>query len=473
MRYLPHTPEEIKDMLDCIGLSDLDGLFDDVPDRYRVEELLRLPAPLDEWSLQQHLETLAEQNCGARMASFLGGGAYAHHVPCAVDQLLLRGEFYTAYTPYQPEVAQGTLQSIFEFQTTACELFGMDVSNASMYDGASALAEAALMAIRVTGRSRVVASAGLHPEYLETVKTYLPEARSLPQAKGTSLELVALTDAGTTDMGSLRDSLREPPAAFLVGYPNVYGCVEDLRPLREVAKECGALFITCTAEPYALSLLAPPGACGADIAVGEGQAIASPPQFGGPGVGLFTCQRQYMQKMPGRVVGRTVDASGAPAFTLTLATREQHIRRERATSNICTNHALVALAFTIHAALLGRRGFQRIGELCLNHSEYLKQRLAEIEGVSLPFSAPTFNEFVVRLPNDVSADAIVKEGQKANILLGIPLSRMGATDLSAKLATPQDLLVAVTELHGKDTLDRYTHLFEESLATVRRQQRQE
>jgi glycine dehydrogenase subunit 1 len=450
MRYLPHTQSEIDTMLAAIGAPSIDALFDAVPPAYRLNRPLAIEPALDEASLMSHLEQLAGRNESARALSFLGAGLYHHHIPPAVDQLLLRSEFYTAYTPYQPEVAQGTLQAMFEFQTMVAELFGMEVANASMYDGASAAAEAVTMARRVTGKTRVVLSAGLHPEYRETIATYL---HNIDHGKP-ELHLVRLNDDGRTDLAELEAHVDDATAAVLVGYPNFLGCVEDLAAIRAIATKKGALLVTATAEPYAMSLLAPPGQYGTDIAVGEGQALALPPQLGGPGVGLFATKKEHIQKMPGRLVGETVDHDGARGFVLTLSTREQHIRREKATSNICTNHGLVALAFTIRTAMLGRKGFDEVGRACLSKAEYLKSRIATMKQYALPTSAPTFNEFVVRRSEGKAAPLLAALAAKG-ILGGVPLGRFYAE-------RDRDFLVAVTERHSKADLDRLV----EALAAV-------
>ncbi|MCS6799699.1 MAG: aminomethyl-transferring glycine dehydrogenase subunit GcvPA [Myxococcota bacterium] len=441
MRYLPHTPDEIREMLARIGVPSIDALFDSIPAGARLERPLNLEPALDEISLMAHLEELAARNEGARVLSFLGAGMYDHHVPPAVDQLLLRGEFYTAYTPYQPEVSQGTLQAIFEFQTVVCEIFGMDVANASMYDGASATAEAVLMARRLTGRPDAVLCGALHPDYVETTRTYV---QGLPD--GCALREVPFAHDGRTDLDALARVLDERVACVVVGYPNFFGCVEDLGAVRELASRRGALLISVTTEPYALSVLEPPGRLGADVAVGEGQALACPPQFGGPGVGLFAARAEHVRQMPGRLVGQTVDAEGRRGFVLTLSTREQHIRRERATSNICTNHGLVALAFVIRAALLGRQGFEHVGRLCLARTEYLKRRLVETGRFALPFSAPTFNEVVVRRLEGAAAPLLAALAARG-IVAGIALERWYPD-------RPHDFLLAVTEKTSRADIDR-------------------
>ncbi len=437
-------------MLARIGVASLDALFETVPQGHRLGRALELEPALDEPRLMQHLDGLAAANTGAGMLSFLGGGMYRHHIPPAVDQLLQRSEFYTAYTPYQPELSQGTLQAIFEFQTVVCELFGVEVANASMYDGASAAAEAVLMARRASKRTHTLVSAALHPEYLETIRAYIHglDAQS-------SLELVPIGPDGRTNWDEAARLVRDDTAAVVVGYPNVMGCVEDLEAAKKVADSVGALLITATAEPYALSLLRPPGQCGADICVGEGQALAVPPQYGGPGVGLLGASQKFVRQLPGRLVGQTVDADGRPGYVLTLSTREQHIRRERATSNICTNHGLIALAMAIRTAMLGRRGFVEAGQRCLDAAHYLKARLAEIDGLVLPYEAPVFNEFVVRFKHKRAKD-IVDTLVADHIVGGLDLGRFDS-------AWQHDLLIAVTELHTREDLDRFTDALREAL----------
>lgn len=438
MRYLPNTEPEIKAMLERIGVPSIDALFDDIPADVRLNRPLALEPALDEASLMAHMEQLANRNDAARALSFLGAGMYEHHIPPAVDQLLLRSEFYTAYTPYQAEVSQGTLQSIFEFQSIVCELFGMDVANASMYDAASAVAEAAMMARRLTKRSGVLLSGALHPEYVATTQTYLMDPNHV-RVSGVAAD-------GRTDLDSLREIAGDDTAAIIVGYPNFFGCVEDLEALRALATEKGALLVTATAEPYALSVIEAPGTYGVDIAVGEGQPIAISPQYGGPGVGLFACKQEYLREIPGRLCGETVDQDGARGYVLTLSTREQHIRRERATSNICTNHGLVALALTIRTSMLGKVGFEHVGRLCLSKAEYLKAMIRESDRFTLPCSAPTFNEFVVHRKDGAAAPLLAALAAKG-IHAGVDLGRFFPE-------RNHDFLVAVTERHSKDDLDR-------------------
>jgi glycine dehydrogenase subunit 1 len=446
-------------MLAAIGVPSIESLFEVVPADVRLRRPLAIEPSLDEARLMDHVAALAEKNSAARALSFVGGGIYDHHVPPAVDQLLLRSEFYTAYTPYQAEVAQGTLQAIFEFQTIVCELFGMPVANASMYDGASAAAEAVLMARRLTKRTHALVSGGIHPEYAETIRTYV---RGLPGGTE-AIETIPLGENGALDRAALERALAksEDVACIVIGYPNFYGCVQDVRAIADLAHAHGALLVTATAEPYALALLEPPGAIGADIAVGEGQALGLSPQNGGPGCGLFACKdgRDFLQNIPGRLCGETVDKNGRRGYTLTLSTREQHIRRDRATSNICTNHALCALAITIRTCLLGKQGFIEVAKQCLAKAEYAKKGILATGQWELPYAAPTFNEFVVRSKRGPVAP-LLSQLAKDGILGGIDLSRFDhAHGYSAGHAHPshphdRDLLVCVTERHARADLDR-------------------
>lgn len=443
MRYLPHTEAEIQEMLAVIGAKSIDELFQPIPESARLGRELELPRGMDEAALMAHMERLAGQNTASQKISFLGAGIYDHHVPPAVDQLLLRGEFYTAYTPYQAEVAQGTLQAIFEFQTIVSELFGLPVANASMYDAASGAAEAALMARRLTRRNRVLLSPSLHPDILETVRTYFGGLGDVD----TLVQTLDVRADSTLDPAALAAAIDDTVACVITGYPNFYGVAEDLRSLASVCHDKGALLVSATLEPYALGVLESPGALGADIAVGEGQAIGVPPQFGGPGCGLFACrdERAYLQNVPGRLCGETVDQAGKRGYVLTLSTREQHIRRERATSNICTNHSLCALAVAIRVSLLGKRGFREIAEQCLSRAEYVKAKLLGSGAWELAYDAPTFNEFVVRHRTSPVAPIVAALGDKG-ILAGVELSRFDTS-------RDRDLLICVTERHDKSALD--------------------
>lgn len=445
MRYLPHTPQEIEQMLKAIGVPSIDALFEPVPVEQRLGRPLALEPGLDEPALMRHLSELADKNQGARMLSFLGAGAYHHHVPPTVDQLLMRSELYTAYTPYQPEVSQGTLQAVFEFQTIVAEILGHPVANASMYDAASAAAEAALMARRLTKRHRVIVCSGVHPEYIQTIETYV----SPTDETGGAVVRADVGPDGTTSAASVESLLNDDTAAVIVGYPNFFGCVGELAPLAERVHQAGALLVTATQDPYALAVLEPPGALGADISVAEGQPLATTPSFGGPGVGLFACRddRKYLQEIPGRIVGETVDSKGERGYVLTLATREQHIRRERATSNICSNQGLVALALTIRMCLLGKSGFEQTARACLAKAEYVRKGIAKLPGYALVYpERPIFNEMLVRVRGGDAA-AVCEKLARQGILAGVALSRYYPE-------RADQMLIAVTERHTRADLDR-------------------
>lgn len=444
MRYLPHTEAEIREMLAVCGLTELDQLFDSIPSEARFDGPLQVPEALGEARLMRHVQTISERNQAARMLSFLGCGNYAHHIPPAVDQLLLRSEFYTAYTPYQPEVAQGTLLAIWEFQTMVSELLGLPLANASLYDGASATAEAVLMAQRLTKRRRVLMSECVHPHYRETTASYLAGAED------STLSQVPVGTQGSADIVTLQNLVESDVACVVVGYPSYLGPLTDLEALAESCHQVGALLVVAVVEPYALALARSPGSLGADIVVGEGQALACPLQYGGPGVGLLACrhERKYLQQLPGRVCGETVDLDGKRGFVLTLSTREQHIRRERATSNICTNQGLLALAMTIRLALLGKSGFVQVAEQCLAKAQYLRQALTGLDGIEDPHpEGVVFNEFSIRL-RSLDSQSFLSRLEAQEILAGVPL---GTFD--SKRAN--QILVAVTEQHTRDDLDRF------------------
>jgi glycine dehydrogenase subunit 1 len=389
MRYLPHTDEEIASMLEVVGASNLDDLFSLVPPNCRRTRDLNLPRPLSEWDLTRLMEDLSKSVAVApEFKIYLGAGSYEHYIPQVVPYLLSRSEFLTAYTPYQPEISQGTLQAVYEYQTLSAKLLGMEVSNASMYDGASALAEALLMAIRVIRKRRVAVSSLIHPHFLSVVQTYLAPAEY------EIIELPYLPD-GRTDLSSLESE--NDMAVLAVQSPNFFGVIEDLEKCAKQAHDQGALFVTTFTEPLAYGLLKNPGSFGADIAAGEGQSLGIPQSFGGPGLGIFATKMNHVRNMPGRLVGKTTDAEGRRGFVLTLATREQHIRREKATSNICTNNSLCAVAATMYMACLGASGIGELAQLNHDKAEYLKKSL-EKEGCGIPFHSPTFNEFVVEMP---------------------------------------------------------------------------
>jgi glycine dehydrogenase subunit 1 len=415
VRYLPHTPKEIQEMLKTIGVRDLEDLFSTIPEPLRLKRPLDLPDALSEIELRNHLRNISRKNAhGEDWSVFLGGGSYSHYIPSAVSYLISRGEFLTAYTPYQPEVSQGTLQAIFEYQTMVSEILGMEVSNASHYDGSTGTAEAVLMALSITGRKKVLVARSLHPEYREVLRTYLQKEDFL-------IEEIPFTAEGMIDRGSLQKKIDSETACLVVGYPNFFGLVEDLPDVVQKIHAAGGLFITSTAEPLSLGLFKSPGEMGADIAVAEGQSFGNTMSFGGPGLGFFATKKDYVRAIPGRLVGETVDAEGKRGFVLTLATREQHIRRERATSNICTNVALCALAATVTLALWGKIGFQRLAQMNFDRAEDLKERLTSLAGIHSRFSGTTFNEFVIRTPRNPSS--LIEELLKEKIIAGVPLNR--------------------------------------------------
>jgi glycine dehydrogenase subunit 1 len=412
MRYLPHTPDEIATMLAAIGIPSLDGLFDVVPAECRMTRPWNLPAPRGEWELDEHLHDLAAaMRVGRRHKVLIGAGSYHHHIPETVRSLAGRSEFLTAYTPYQPEMSQGTLQGIFEYQTLTARLLGMDVVNASMYDGASALAEALLMGVRVAKkRTRVAVSRAIHPHYRAVVRAYFNptayEVVELPYAADGRTDLTAL--AGIEDL-----------AAVALQSPNFFGVVEDLEAAAAAIHGAGALFVTAFSEPLAYGLLQSPGACGADIACGEGQSFGISRSFGGPGLGMFGCKEAFTRSMPGRLVGETKDLEGRRGYVLTLATREQHIRREKATSNICSNQGICAMTAGMYMASLGGAGISQLARLNYDKTMYLRQALVAA-GASLPFAGPVFNEFVAAFASDFRPcwERLLARGLVAGLELG-------------------------------------------------------
>jgi glycine dehydrogenase subunit 1 len=437
VRYIPTTDAERRAMLDAIGVRSMDDLLAAVPATLRQKAAIELPAGEPEPDLMRRLKGLAAKNGDAeRVPSFLGAGVYHHFQPAVVPHLALRAEFLTGYTPYQPEVAQGTLQAIFEFQTMVAALLGMEIANASMYDGSTALAEAVLMARRITKRDRVLLARSVHPEYREVIRTY---ARRI----GLAIEEVPWSADGTVDPARL--PLDERVAALVAGYPNVFGVVEPLPALAEAAHRVGALLVTSTPEPVALGLLEGPGRLGADIATGEGQAFGVPLSYGGPHVGLFATRERHLRQMPGRLVGETVDAGGTRGYVLTLSTREQHIRREQATSNICTNSGLIAMIATVHLAALGKTGLAKLARLNYAKAEYARARLRE-KGLRLPFAGPTFNEFVVETRGP-AANVVRRVLAAERLVPGLALARFYPE-------LPQALLVCVTEQHPREEVDR-------------------
>jgi glycine dehydrogenase subunit 1 len=438
VKFLPTSDREREQMLAAIGVSSIDDLFATVP--AEVRQSPDLPAPLSEIEIRRFLGGLAAKNASARdTAFFLGGGVYNHYISAIADQMLYRAEWLTSYTPYQPEVSQGTLQSIFEFQTHICQLTGLEVANASLYEGASALVEALLMAERLSkGRKRAVLSAGIHPEYRETVRTYF-------QNLGLEVVEAPLNAEGATDRGALDAACDPSTFAVAVQSPNFYGVIEDWNVGSAAARKAGALSVAVVAEAVSMALLSPPGNNGADIACGEAQSLGVPMHLGGPILGFLACRAEHQRQIPGRLVGQTRDAEGRRAFCLTLSTREQHIRREKATSNICTNQGLMALASNIHMSLLGKTGLREVALQSHAKAEYLKSEIAKIPGYRIPYASPTFNEFVVETPED--AEPLLARLAARKILAGVPLSRYDAKDR-------RRFLVAATEMNTKAEMDQ-------------------
>ena len=444
MRYLPLTEADRRQMLAAIGAPSVESLFRDVPPSARLDAPVDLPTAMGEIEVERSLSALAAKNVSAgSVPFFIGAGVYRHHVPAAVDHLIQRGEFLTSYTPYQPEVSQGTLQMLFEFQTQVALITGMEVANASLYDGASACAEAVMMANRLTRRSKAVLSGGLHPHYREATATYarfLPfRLDAPPPAPEGAEDLMARVDADTS--------------CVVVQNPDVFGHVRDYSELGRACQAKGALLVVVVTEAVSLGAVKSPGEMGADIVAAEGQSLGNALNFGGPHVGLFATREKYVRQMPGRLAGQTVDAEGRRGWVLTLSTREQHIRREKATSNICTNSCLCALAFTIHLALLGEAGFTRLA--ALNHAKavQLAERLGRVPGVRI-LNASFFNEMTLRLPKP--AAAIVDKLAKKRILAGVPVSRFYPDDP----ALADLLIVAATETNTDDDIEAFASTLE-------------
>ncbi len=444
-KYLPMTAEDREAMLRTIGVDSVDDLLADIPAPVRLNRSLNLPPALADYDLLAHLRDLAERNGHAdRLVCFLGGGAYDHVIPSVIWHLAGRAEFYTAYTPYQAELMQGELQAMYEYQSMLCELTGMDVANASMYDGASALGEAAVMARDLTKRDQVVVSTAVHPHYRQVLRTYI---------RHLGIDVVEVPyDAGRTSPGRVRVAVGSRTAAVIAQSPNVFGCIEDGAALAEAAHDAGALFAVAVAEPMSLGLLQPPGAFGADIVAGEGQALGNALNFGGPYLGMLATRDTFIRRMPGRLVGVTADRDGRRGFVLTLQTREQHIRREKATSNICTNEALNALAAGIYMAAMGKTGMRRTAEVNARRAHYARQHLSAIAGVRPAFDGPVFNEFVLRMP--VAPETLNARLAEHGILGGLALGRW-----YPELA--DGWLVCVTEARSRAQIDALAEAVED------------
>ncbi len=446
MSFVPNSREERDEMLREIGVSSFDDLVAAIPEHLKLKRKLDLPVPMSEWEVYKHLAGLASKNVSSESYDvYLGGGIYDHYVPAVVDSIISRPEFATAYTPYQAEVSQGTLQSIYEFQSLITRLTAMDVANASMYDGASATAEAVLLALGHTKKRKVLLSSGLNPLYRKVVSTYL---------SGSDVDIVDIPDAsGVLDRDALGDILDDSVACFVIQSPNFYGLIEDIDGLKKMLDD-GLLI--CVTNPITLGVLKPPGEFDVDICAGEAQCLGNAMSYGGPGLGIFATKKELVRKIPGRLVARTTDVEGKIGYVLTLQTREQHIRRDKATSNICTNQALCALASTVYLSLLGKAGIVEIGETCVRSAHYLAEKIASLDGYSMPYAGSFFNEFVVRTP--ISARELMGRLEAYKILAGIPLEWFYPD-------RKNDLLVAVTEKQTRSELDRFVKVLSEITAT--------
>lgn len=438
MSYIPTTGEQQRQMLAEIGAVSIDELFADIPESVRLKKELDIPKAMSELELKAHMQDMAGKNISLdKYTCFLGAGAYDHYIPSVVTNLLSRQEFYTAYTPYQPEISQGTLQAIFEYQTMICSLTGMDVSNASLYDGATALAEAASMACESTRRTEIIVVRSIHPESREVVSTYA-------RFKGMTVSECGIKD-GVADLKNLEELLNGNTAAVLVQSPNFFGAVENIREIAEIAHRNKSLLVV-SCDPISLAILKAPGHLGADIVAGEGQVLGNPVSFGGPYLGFMAAKKDFTRRMPGRIVGETVDRNGKRGYVLTLQTREQHIRREKATSNICSNQALNALAATIYLSAMGKNGLKKAAELCLQKAHYAYNRLLETGCFSPAFESPFFKEFLLIYHGDV--DKLNKHLLSRNIIGGFAAERYYPEFKGG-------YLVAVTEKRTKEDIDRF------------------
>jgi glycine dehydrogenase subunit 1 len=447
MSYIPNTPEDQQAMLATLGLSTLEDLLAPVPENVRLRRPLDLPPALSEPDLKRLLYNMAAKNKNLDSAiSFLGAGTYDHAVPSVVPHLQRRSEFVTSYTPYQPEVSQGMLQAIYEFQTMVCQITGLDIANASLYDGATAMVEAVLLAVGPGGRGEVVISMGVDPQYRRVLHTYA-------HARGFSVREVPTRD-GVTSLEDLDAAVSATTAAVVIQQPNFFGCIEDMRAIEPIAHKGKAVFVTTITEPASLGVLAPPGEYGADIAVGELMSFGNSMSYGGPALGFMSARSKYMRLLPGRLVGQTVEEGGQKqtGYVLTLQTREQHIRRERATSNICTNQSLLAVGATIYLAALGKQGFRELGALCLQKAHYAFRQVTALPGYKAAFSSPFFDEFVITAP--VPAQRLVQHFEQAGIIGGYPL-RESYPD------TPNDILFCVTETRTREDIDYLVDVLKE------------
>ena len=440
MSYIYNTPDDQQAMLEAIGCASIEELFDSIPEALRLKRPLQLPKAMGELELTGHLVDLAAQNRSpSDTVCFLGGGSYDHFIPAVVDYVASRGEFYTSYTPYQPEVSQGNLQAMFEYQTMVCELTGMDVSNQSLYDGGSAAVEGVLMSLDVTRRrGRVLVAESVHPEYRQVVETYLAP-----------LETEVVTSPcpnGTIDQQALVSALSEDTGCLLLQHPNFFGCLEEVHEIVEKVHAAGGLLVSVV-DPISLGLLQRPGDHGADIVVGEGQSLGTPMQYGGPYLGLMACRETFVRRLPGRIAGQTIDRRGNRCWVLTLQTREQHIRRDKATSNICSNQGLFALRASVYLAVMGPAGMREIAELCLQKTAYAREQIGTLDRMEIVFDQPVFKEFVIR-DRENAVDEFLADAEQAGIFAGVPLAQW-YPDLA------DCFLFAVTEKRTREQIDQF------------------
>lgn len=441
-QYIPNTDEDKAQMLSALGLKSIDDLFTDIPDELKLKRKLSLPEGMSELELSSHMKEVASKNTTTgSSACFLGAGAYDHYIPSVVKHIISRSEFYTSYTPYQPEISQGMLQAIFEYQTMICQITGMDVSNASMYDGATALVEAALLSVRSTRRNIVAVSSGVHPEYREVLKTY---------AGCNNIQVLEIgLKEGRSDIGTIEKTAGDSLAAIIIQSPNFLGAIEDMNAAAQLARKTGALSIACV-DPISLALLKPPGECDIDIAVGEGQSLGNPLSFGGPYLGFFAAKKSLARKIPGRIVGETIDQEGRRGFVLTLQAREQHIRREKAVSNICSNQSLNALTAAVYLSVMGKEGFKEVANLCIEKSHYAYERLIATGKFKKAYDAPFFKEFTVKAIKEPVSD-INKRLSKNGIT--------GGLDIGGYYPDMRNYwLIAVTEKRTKQEIDRMVEI---------------
>ncbi|AZO93581.1 aminomethyl-transferring glycine dehydrogenase subunit GcvPA [Halocella sp. SP3-1] len=443
MDYIANTPQEKEEMLAAIGVQKITELFSGIPRKVKLDSPLGIPAGISEMELVHDLKEIAQKNLSlGEVISFLGAGAYDHYIPAIVDHLILRSEFYTAYTPYQAELSQGTLQAVYEYQSMISDLTAMDLANASLLDGGSALGEAVLMASRISRKKKILISQSLHPAYREVARTY---------GRQQGLEFIQLQLNNTvTDLLELEKTIDQETAAVVVQYPNFFGSIEDMNRIENIISPYKNVLLLMVVNPLALGLLRPPGDFGADIVIGEGQVLGSPLNYGGPYLGFMAVKKRYLRQMPGRVVGATTDESGKRGFVLTMQTREQHIRREKATSNICTNEALNALSAAIYMSIMGRQGLREVAEQCCKKAHYLANRINKIPGFKVVNKSDYFHEFL--LETDYSIDKVKKEMSKRGVIAGVDISRFDYKK--------EGLLVCVTEKRNRGELDKYLTVLE-------------